>query len=266
MYLAVKYKDFLLSFVSAFAECLFLTSHDANPHCEVSIVDLSWCICASDVVFGFRGKAKAVKYTEDVVSEDDESKTRASGCQYGEFTCISRIVSLSNFTADGPGPSERQRSNSTSGAKTKPDFLKDGKANGRRDRGRGRLSRIMDMPVDIICDVRHMPVRLPTDILSIFIAQIAAHLTPLDLLRLARSTKTFNRLLMSRKSKPIWRAARNTDPDLPDCPPDLSEPEYARLLFETECHVSKYECRVNISLTSVVDLSCFTYKGRALVI
>ena len=118
------------------------------------------------------------------------------------------------------------------------------------------------MPVDIICDVRHMPVRLATHTEHPFIAQIAAHLTPLDLLHLARSTKAFNRLLMSRESKPIWRAARNSVRDLPDCPPDLSEPEYARLLFETECHVSKFECQVNISLTSIVDLSCSTYKRR----
>ena len=67
--------------------------------------------------------------------------------------------------------------------------------------------------------------------------QISAYLEPLDVLRLARSTRGLNNMLMSRNSRPIWRTARSYYPDLPDCPPDLSEPQYARLLFERDCHV-----------------------------
>ena len=70
--------------------------------------------------------------------------------------------------------------------------------------------------------------------------QVCFHLKPLDLLQLARSTRSLNQILMSRKSRLIWRAARNSVKDLPDCPPDLSEPEYARFIFEQCCQVSNY--------------------------
>jgi len=73
---------------------------------------------------------------------------------------------------------------------------------------------------------------------EILTSQIAAYLEPYDVLNLARSTRDLNNFLMSADSRPVWRVARNFFPGLPDCPPDLSEPEYARLLFETDtCHV-----------------------------
>lgn len=65
--------------------------------------------------------------------------------------------------------------------------------------------------------------------------QISIHLEPYDLLNLARSTRVLNGWLMSRESRPIWRMARTYYPGLPECPSDLSEPAYARLLFETDC-------------------------------
>ena len=60
--------------------------------------------------------------------------------------------------------------------------------------------------------------------------KIAGHLSPDDLLRLARTTKRIRDILMSKYSKHIWVAARKTL-GVPDCPPDLSEPHYADLLF-----------------------------------
>lgn len=74
------------------------------------------------------------------------------------------------------------------------------------------------------------------------VLQIFTHLFPADLLNLARSTKAFRELLMKKSSITIWRAARGNVLDLPDCPPDLSEPAYANLLFSNCCHVSL--CRV----------------------
>ena len=43
---------------------------------------------------------------------------------------------------------------------------------------------------------------------------------------------------MSRRSASAWRAARANVEGLPDCPPHLSEPEYANLLFFSYCNVS----------------------------
>jgi hypothetical protein len=67
-------------------------------------------------------------------------------------------------------------------------------------------------------------------------SQIASHLLPLDILQLARISKTLNDLLMSKNSKHIWRAARSNT-DLPECPDNLSEPMYAALVYENICQV-----------------------------
>ena len=60
---------------------------------------------------------------------------------------------------------------------------------------------------------------------------------PLELLHLARTSKDFRFLLMSRQSALLWQGARQNIEGLPDCPPFLSEPEFANLLFGTSCHV-----------------------------
>jgi len=44
---------------------------------------------------------------------------------------------------------------------------------------------------------------------------------------------------MRRSNAFIWRASRALVPKLPDCPADLSEPQYARLAFDPHCHVSR---------------------------
>lgn len=69
------------------------------------------------------------------------------------------------------------------------------------------------------------------------IFQILGHLNPLDVLRLARTTKQFRSMLMHKSSRFIWIAARKNVPDLPDCPPYMSEPQFANLVFDTHCHV-----------------------------
>ena len=60
---------------------------------------------------------------------------------------------------------------------------------------------------------------------------------PLDLLNLARTSKDFRHLLMSKSSAAFWKAARKNVDGLPDCPPFMSEPAYANLLFCAFCHV-----------------------------
>ncbi|EGO01214.1 hypothetical protein SERLA73DRAFT_179331, partial [Serpula lacrymans var. lacrymans S7.3] len=63
-------------------------------------------------------------------------------------------------------------------------------------------------------------------------------LHPLDLLHLARTSKPFRRLLMSKSSTLIWKSAllRITGMRLPEYPSDLNEPKYISLAFETHCH------------------------------
>ncbi|TDL24417.1 hypothetical protein BD410DRAFT_785875 [Rickenella mellea] len=81
----------------------------------------------------------------------------------------------------------------------------------------GKLSQLINMPVDIFIE-------------------IASHLTPLDLLHMARSSKRLRQNLMSKHSRPIWRTARNSL-RMPDCPPDMSEPQYAHFTFTKNCYV-----------------------------
>lgn len=69
------------------------------------------------------------------------------------------------------------------------------------------------------------------ELILLEIVQIAGHLVPLDLLHLARSACVFRNILMSKQSRPLWRAAwKNVD--APECPDDLSDPQYTVLLFE----------------------------------
>ncbi|KAI0768923.1 hypothetical protein BC629DRAFT_805936 [Irpex lacteus] len=92
------------------------------------------------------------------------------------------------------------------------------KASGRpTKRRRGKLRQMLDMPLDVVME-------------------ICSHLFPKDLLNLARTSKSLRTFFMSRSSQHMWKAACSSVPGLPSCPPDLSEPAYVNLLFDTHCH------------------------------
>jgi hypothetical protein len=65
---------------------------------------------------------------------------------------------------------------------------------------------------------------------------LAAYVHPLDLLNLARTCKSLRDLLMDKASTFVWKTARGQAQGLPDCPADLTEPEYANLVFYARCH------------------------------
>ncbi|EIW87303.1 hypothetical protein CONPUDRAFT_161873 [Coniophora puteana RWD-64-598 SS2] len=73
---------------------------------------------------------------------------------------------------------------------------------------------------------------MPLDILF----EIFGRLMPIDLLHLARTTKPFRRVLMHRSSVSVWVEVLANVPDLPLCPDDIPQPEYANLVFDTHCH------------------------------
>jgi hypothetical protein len=108
----------------------------------------------------------------------------------------------------------------------------------------GRLSQLMNMPMDVLMEVRAPFLRQIRCIYSsrhVNNAQIFGHLHPLDLLHLARTTKAFRRVLMHRSAISVWKTARATVPGLPDRPPEMSEPQWANLAFDPQCHVSDRE-------------------------
>ncbi|KAI5115480.1 hypothetical protein M0805_005579 [Coniferiporia weirii] len=82
---------------------------------------------------------------------------------------------------------------------------------------KGKLSLLLTMPADIFMDV-------------------AGHMEPIDVLHLSRISLEFNKMLMSKQSRSIWRAAR-VNVQMPECPDGLSEAQYISLLYEKYCQV-----------------------------
>ncbi|KAJ3886700.1 hypothetical protein GG344DRAFT_81454 [Lentinula edodes] len=75
---------------------------------------------------------------------------------------------------------------------------------------------------------------VPLDIMF----EIFCYLEPNDLINLARTTRDLRGILMSKSSELIWRTARSNLDGLPPLPKDLSEPQYADLLFCTHCYIN----------------------------
>ncbi|KLO03919.1 hypothetical protein SCHPADRAFT_841224, partial [Schizopora paradoxa] len=78
----------------------------------------------------------------------------------------------------------------------------------RRGTIRGKLSKLLEMPMEIFTEV-------------------ACYMTPEDLMNLARTSAGLREILMSKSSKRVWEAARTVQGTIPPCPSDLSEPQYA---------------------------------------
>ncbi|KAG1754398.1 hypothetical protein EDB19DRAFT_1626773 [Suillus lakei] len=104
---------------------------------------------------------------------------------------------------------------------------------------------------------------LPTISLDVLF-EIFGFLKPLDLLSLARTSKAFRNLLMRKSNAFIWRDSRSLVPNLPDCPADLSEPQYACLAFDPHCHVelsrNRFQHHLAVSSKILRALSENPYK------
>ncbi|KAF5386603.1 hypothetical protein D9615_001939 [Tricholomella constricta] len=105
--------------------------------------------------------------------------------------------------------SKRQKTNA------KSNITKEQKV--RRVRGQGKLQMIVDMPLDILYET-------------------FLYLCPLDILRLSRMSKALSHILMTRNVEFIWRQARLNLEGLPECPVDLNEYQYAKLMFDPTCN------------------------------
>ncbi|KAF9644141.1 hypothetical protein BDM02DRAFT_3103424 [Thelephora ganbajun] len=84
----------------------------------------------------------------------------------------------------------------------------------------GKLADLLKMPLDVFYE-------------------IVSYLHPLDILQLARASLGIRATLMSKNSVRVWITARRMI-GMPECPPDLSEPQYASLVFEHICFVSNH--------------------------
>ncbi|KIO33063.1 hypothetical protein M407DRAFT_17938 [Tulasnella calospora MUT 4182] len=70
--------------------------------------------------------------------------------------------------------------------------------------------------------------------IDIFV-EVCYYLTPYDLRRLSHTCTRLRDLLMSKKARYIWQAVLLSSNGLPECPSDLNEPQYVRLLYSSEC-------------------------------
>ncbi|KAF8601656.1 hypothetical protein BDV93DRAFT_495506 [Ceratobasidium sp. AG-I] len=66
-------------------------------------------------------------------------------------------------------------------------------------------------------------------------AEILSYVNPGDLISLIRSNKFFRKMLLQRSAAHIWRQVESNVPNLPPCPPDMCEPQYAALMFSNYC-------------------------------
>lgn len=141
-----------------------------------------------------------------------------------------------------PDVSENDSVNTTRKRKSPPDQTK-GFAP-QKTKKKGKLSlMVTTMPMEVITEVSDLS-SLSAQSSEYFACQICTYLLPLDLLHLARSSKMFARFLLRPSASRVWAIARLQVPRLPDCPPDLSEQQYANFIFGTHCNVSKVQCSI----------------------
>ncbi|CUA78471.1 hypothetical protein RSOLAG22IIIB_07097 [Rhizoctonia solani] len=72
---------------------------------------------------------------------------------------------------------------------------------------------------------------MPLDIFN----EIAVYLLPIDILTLARLTKSTRAMLVHQSSIHVWHASIKNVPGLPECPSDLSLPYFISLVFSKTC-------------------------------
>jgi hypothetical protein len=69
---------------------------------------------------------------------------------------------------------------------------------------------------------------------------------------------------MHRSSIFVWKAVLSTVPGLPDCPPELSEPQWANLAFDAHCSAS--ESMLTLYNTVMSELSLELVNGAKTVL
>ena len=103
------------------------------------------------------------------------------------------------------------------------------------------LRMICTMPLDILYEVRlhtHTLCLFQTKLALSFI-QILEHLHPIDLYHISHTNPSFRDILCSPSSTSIWRASYERKHEIPRCPEDISEFEWADSLFgKRNCQLS----------------------------
>lgn len=93
------------------------------------------------------------------------------------------------------------------------------------------------MPTELLIEVRWTP---PIPLLVLrpqTSCQIMLHLQPADLLSLSLTNKCLRSILLHETSRHIWTLSLSCVQDLPPCPIDMMQLQYANLVFGQNCQV-----------------------------
>lgn len=151
-------------------------------------------------------------------------------------------------------PKKRMRGSDVDGNQPNVEVVKVGARRAKWQPKPGKLAALMNLPLDVLFEV-------------------FGHLNPLDILRLARTTKEFRRVLMHRSSMSVWKNARDNVPNMPDCPPFWTEPHYANLAFDPHCHecgapgVRNVDWRIGRRICAKCSKTCMVdaYHGESVI-
>ncbi|KAG2122589.1 hypothetical protein DEU56DRAFT_831761 [Suillus clintonianus] len=151
-------------------------------------------------------------------------------------------------------PKKRARKSDVDGNQKKLEAVTSGAKRAKWQPRPGKLAALMNLPMDVLFEV-------------------FGHLNPLDILRLARTTKQFRRVLMHRSSMSVWKNARDNVPNMPDCPPFWTEPHYANLAFDPHCHecsapgVRNVDWRIGRRICAKCSKTCMVdaYPGESII-
>ena len=106
-------------------------------------------------------------------------------------------------------------------------------------RQRRSLSLLPAMPLDVLFEVR-ITLAATSQWLAMltadYLRQVFSHLTPRDIINLSRTSRIFRDTLMTRSTTSVWKASREQF-GAPECPSNMSEPQWAVLLFGNVCQV-----------------------------
>ena len=104
----------------------------------------------------------------------------------------------------------------------------------------GRPSKLDRLSLDIMYMVLICSSYITARVTLNHVLQILRQLEPKDLLNLIQTNKTIRGVLLSRRSKHVWRRVLASPAALscPSCPEDMPEPAWANLVFgEARCTV-----------------------------
>ncbi|KAH8806863.1 hypothetical protein DL96DRAFT_1629958 [Flagelloscypha sp. PMI_526] len=106
--------------------------------------------------------------------------------------------------------------------------------------------------------LKRLAMEAPLDIMF----EVFSHCEPPDLLALSRSSKDIRALLLNRAfpgTEALWASAREAIPNIPEKPDEISEPEFAALLFDKHCMECDSPKVSNFAYRKRLCRSCFEH-------